>query len=227
MVRRWSYLNTLTRELSVRGDRGYLSLLPSYRLTLFKATTYYGKALFTLNLTKLVRRSFFRIRHVHNLLIYQNLLINWAREYLHLKKLSRVVFSFRLYKNTYVFQFATVYSSPAEQTFAPYIKYSLVSLTKSTFRAFGKFSNTFLKYFVKFPNLFFVLASAYKPITAGLSSGEGIPYALTGRSLTPPTSAIAPKMVFSSLMQVYWEATLLSLVELYKVFTIYIYAFLP
>lgn len=201
----------------------YFSLLPSYRLSTFKATTYYGRNLFTLNLTKLVRRSLFRIRHVHNLLVYQNLLINWANEYLVLKRVARVLFSLRLYKYTYVWQFSTVYASGAEKSFASFRQYSLTSLTKSTFKPLFKFSNSLFSYFQQIPNLFFAFVSSYRPLSSDQKLSEGVSYSCTDRSLSSVRDSLGPQQIFTFLFQVFIDSNLRSLLELYRIFTLYVY----
>jgi hypothetical protein len=96
MVRRWSYLNLINNTFSAE----HKGLAFAHHFATFKATTYYRKSIY--RITKLSRRAWSRRKHLHNWLVYQNLLANWSQDYLFFRKYSRFVISLHLFKNSYL-----------------------------------------------------------------------------------------------------------------------------
>jgi hypothetical protein len=221
MVRRWSYLNILNHQQLVTPSTSYLSLLPEYRLSLFKATTYYGTTLFTEAITKLNRRSFFRIRHITNLLIYQNLLINWAREYLWLRKVTRTILAVRLYKYNYLINLSTTAFNRSEKTFIKLHPYVLAGLSKFFIRFGVKVNAQFFALFQTVPHFTAMLLSTPDARVVGgkrgKSSNEFI-YMTDGLTLTPPhNSTTVPHTLWT---QILLQLQLTYLTEVYRLFTL-------
>lgn len=196
-----------------------MTLLPEYRLTLFKATTYYGTALFTEALTKLNRRSFFRIRHVTNLLVYQNLLINWAREYLWLRKITRTLFAARLYKYNYLVNLSTTAFNPLEKTFIKLYSYSLAGFSKFFTHFSQKLNPHFFSLFRSTPHFKVMMLSSAEACLGvgkrGKPSNEFV-YMTDGAILLPPHSLTPPANTLWS--HILLQLQLIHLTELYKVF---------
>jgi hypothetical protein len=96
MVRRWSYLNLINSTFSSE----HKGLAFAHHFATFKATTYYRKSIH--RITKLSRRAWSRRKHLHNWLVYQNLLANWSQDYLFFRKYSRFVMTLHLFKNSYL-----------------------------------------------------------------------------------------------------------------------------
>lgn len=113
---RWSYLNQLnssvsyysTRTLDV-GPNKSQSFLKVCHQTAFIATTYHRRRLYDLMMTKLTRKSFFRRKHFHNWLIYQNILSSWSREYLFFRRYARSVLALYFYRKSYLFYNLLIY----------------------------------------------------------------------------------------------------------------------
>lgn len=96
MVRRWSYLNLINTTFSSE----HKALAFAHHYVTFKATTYYRKSIH--RITKLSRRSWSRRKHIHNWLLYQNLLANWAQDYLFFRKYNRWALTLNLFRNSYL-----------------------------------------------------------------------------------------------------------------------------
>jgi len=96
VVRRWSYLNLINTTFSSE----HKALAFAHHYVTFKTTTYYRKSI--QRTTKLSRRAWSRRKHIHNWLLYQNLLANWAQDYLFFRKYNRSVLTLSLFKNSYL-----------------------------------------------------------------------------------------------------------------------------
>ena len=96
MVRRWSYLNLINTTFA--SEHKVLAFVHHYAT--FKATTYYRKSIH--RATKLARRAWSRRKHLHNWLLYQNLLANWSQDYLFFRKYSRSILALNIFKNSYL-----------------------------------------------------------------------------------------------------------------------------
>ena len=96
MVRRWSYLNLINTTFS--SEHNVLAFVHHYAT--FKATTYYRKSIY--RTTRLSRRAWSRRKHLHNWLIYQNLLANYSQDYLFFRKYSRSTLALNVFKNSYL-----------------------------------------------------------------------------------------------------------------------------
>ena len=96
MVRRWSYLNLINTTFSSE----HKALAFAHHYVTFKATTYYRKSIH--RITKLSRRSWSRRKHIHNWLLYQNLVANWAQDYLFFRKYNRWALTLNLFRNSYL-----------------------------------------------------------------------------------------------------------------------------
>jgi hypothetical protein len=96
VVRRWSYLNLINNTFSSE----HKGLAFAHHFATFKATTYYRKSIH--RITKLSRKALSRRKHLHNWLIYQNLLANWSQDYLFFRKYSRFIITLHLFRNSYL-----------------------------------------------------------------------------------------------------------------------------
>jgi hypothetical protein len=114
---RWSYLNQLNNNSATyNGPRVFgtslnasLPFLKVCHQTTFLATTYHRRRLYDLMMTKLTRKSFFRRKHFHNWLIYQNILSSWSREYLFFRRYARSLLALYFYRKSYLFYNLLIY----------------------------------------------------------------------------------------------------------------------
>lgn len=220
MVRRWSYLNGFNSSTFDLNRKRMWNLLPVYRAALFKATTYYNQPLFYDELTKLSRRSFFRIRHISNLLIYQNLLTDWAREYAWIRRVYRSLLSFRVYKYNYLMGLSTIYFYKTEKNFTPLRAFSVSNFSSSYVQHCLKFNRVKFEFFTQYPHFLTSFASSFLPLTSNtiLTKGsDDLLYTLTGPTLSNPLSSDSIELVYRSIQIRIYSTLISSLVELYKI----------
>lgn len=102
MVRRWSYLNNLNNFFFIKSSKKPVVFTQVSHLLNFKITTYYRKRMFFPDITKIIRKNFFRRKHLNNWIVYQNIITFWAKEYLFFKKYSKILLALFLWKNNYI-----------------------------------------------------------------------------------------------------------------------------
>jgi hypothetical protein len=223
MVRRWSYLNLFNKAQSYSLVRDFEHLLPAHYVSLFQLTTYYHQPLFVEHLSKLVRRSFFRIRHRHNLVIYQNLLINWAREYLFMRKIARVVFSVRVNKYSYILQLSNLYPSKLTRMWAAHTPFKFAPLSRWFLDFMAGFRSAWPTFFRAIPNTIFVSGSTHRQLPPARRRGHtnsDLAYSSVGKHFLP-TPLSAEKNLLSLIWTMCFQSVIHSLVGLYQVFILY------
>lgn len=139
MVRRWSYLNNLNRDTFRRLPEPSFRLLPSYRIRLFSNITYYVQQLFSEEMTKFTRKSFFRLRHLTNFWPYYNIIISWSKEYSTLRRVYRLVYKYRWYRYSYILLSSIVGFSRFENTFSSYTNFAISNFSRSLDQFFRNF----------------------------------------------------------------------------------------
>lgn len=214
MVRRWSYINLINSVKQAEQDLtpSYLTKIDSLGEALFRAITYYPLPLFSENLTKLIRKSFARLRHTKNLFIYQNILSNWSQEYLALRKNLRLFLSIRLYKYNYFLGTSTQFFTKDESTF--FYHNNLVSwpVRKSFFRKSLSFNKTFAKFLLRTTPLNMVMASS--PVL--IKAREDSLYLDMGTSLGPISSTQTFLDNYRKILHLLFRVYLTSLTPIYS-----------
>lgn len=224
MVRRWSYLNLFNKARSYSLVRDFEHVLPAHYVSLFQLTTYYHQPLFVEHLSKLVRRSFFRIRHRHNLIVYQNLLINWAREYLFMRKIARVVFSMRVNKYSYILQLSHLYPSKLTRMWASHTLFKFAPLSRWFLDFMSTFRSSWLTFLRTIPNIIFVSGSTHAQLPLSRRrnrTNNDLSYANVGQHFAP-SSLSAEKNPISLIWSLCFQSVVQSVVGLYQVFIFYL-----
>jgi hypothetical protein len=214
MVRRWSYLNLVNSARVVDLSAHYVLKLPTFFEALFKATTYYYQPLFSENLSKLVRRSFARLRHITNLLVYQNLLVNWSQEYLSLRKLFRFALSIRLYKYNYFTGTSSQSFTKDELTFFSYTQFSVWTLRGISLRSMRSTLSPLLGFFRQSPHLHTLVVSSLTQ----LKTREDVSYCDVGALTDPNPKSLHLLPLYMQVTNLAFQLYLLSLLPIYRVF---------
>lgn len=147
MVRRWSYLNLINNTFSSE----HKGLAFAHHFATFKATTYYRKSIH--RITKLSRRAWSRRKHLHNWLVYQNLLANWSQDYLFFRKYSRFVMTLHLFKNSYLTYNLLVFKRSTATSFLGSENVVVSSIIKRVIRYSSRLSPTTYSFFKNYKNV--------------------------------------------------------------------------
>lgn len=214
MVRRWSYLNLINSARAIDLAAYHILRLPTFFEALFKATTYYYKPLFSDNLSKLVRKSFARLRHITNFFIYQNLLVNWSQEYIFLKNSIRLNLSIRFHKYNYFTNVSPQFFGKDEKALFNYTPFLVWTLRGAGVRSSSYLRTSNLDFFTQVLNLNNLIISSPSPVKLR----EDLSYWDTG-SLSrpaPPHLKVEPfyEKVITLILQLYFT----SLIPLYRIF---------
>lgn len=170
--------------------------------TVFKATTYYLDSLNTLHSTNLLRKSFFRIKHVYNFFIYQNISIEWSKSYLFFKKTFKSFLSYNLMRYNYIVNHSIFLTSSMEaSTSALYpVKATLLTRYLNSF-----YQKTALKPFI-LPKLsspaFYLLISSPVKLALPLKGVEDPLYLVSEPSLTPSFETNLNSLSYNWLLNV-------------------------
>lgn len=141
MVRRWSYLNLINNTFSSE----HKGLAFAHHFATFKATTYYRKSIH--RITKLSRRAWSRRKHLHNWLVYQNLLANWSQDYLFFRKYSRFVMTLHLFKNSYLTYNLLVFKRSTATSFLGSENVVVSSIIRRVIRYSSRLNHTLYSFF--------------------------------------------------------------------------------
>jgi hypothetical protein len=95
MIRRWSCLININNTFN--NNRFFLK----HKINLFKTSVNFKR--FTFKLTKFKRKSFIRLKHRSNFLLYTNVLKYWVKDYLFNKQYSRYQYFNKLFINNFFF----------------------------------------------------------------------------------------------------------------------------
>jgi hypothetical protein len=129
MVRRWSCLINITNSFNT-NDKFFLK----YKINLFKTSVNFKR--FTFKLTKFKRKSFIRLKHRSNFLLYTNVLKYWVKDYLFNKHYSKYQYSNKLFISNFFFYNFNYIKNRNESFFYNFNFYFSI-LTNKTFYYFN------------------------------------------------------------------------------------------
>lgn len=226
MVRRWSYLNTLNTQQFFFTTAKPKTLVAGHQTVTFKATTYYRKQLFSPLISKLMRKAFFRRKHLNNWLFYQNILSYWAAEYLFLRRYSRSLLALSFYQNSYLMYNVLVFGKMSAADLSGFESFMVTSLLRSVqnYCNFGATSLTpFTAGFADIAWFHASIPAGWEQIQKDSRLKEDPAYVLAHRSLTPaiPTGSLEPTL--SSLFHSFDDCLLQNLVSFYKLVSLLIF----
>lgn len=221
MVRRWSYLNYLNTTSLQTKVYNHKPLLSAHHTTIFKATTHYRRKLYKQELTKLVRKSFFRRRHLHGWLIYQNILVSWARDYLFFRRYSRILLGLNTYKNNYLIHNVLIFKNLHMGDLINFSHFSVTNLVKNVTK-YCLLGGTHLFAFTRWYTdvSWFYISSPYNNILLKklFPKAEEPLYHLYQGQLAALGKKKQVNNVIELLLQLLHKASLAKTIELYKIF---------
>ncbi len=155
MVRRWSYLNQVN-DFFLTSNFKVLDFV--HHEETFRATTYYRKKISYIS--RLSRRSWSRRKHLHNWLIYQNILTDWSKDYSFFRQYNRFVVNYHVFKNSYLIHNLLVYQAVNITEFQGSENFVSSHLVHRTIRYFSRLNPTFYNRFKLFPNVSWMFVSS-------------------------------------------------------------------
>ena len=114
-----------------------------------KATTYWRKDLYHTP-TKLRRKQTSRRKHLHNWLVYNNILTDWSKEYIFFKKYTRLIITLQVFKNSFLIYNLLLFKNAIPRDFIGYEASLMVNIVKRVIKYNPQnvlTNNTFLKNF--------------------------------------------------------------------------------
>lgn len=124
MIRRWLYLNEVNNVYKV-----YQPLDIVVHMKSLKVTTYWRKDLYHTP-TKLRRKQTSRRKHLHNWLIYNNILTDWSKEYLFFKKHIRWLLTLQCFKNSFLIYNLLLFKNSIPRDFIGYEASLILNIVK-------------------------------------------------------------------------------------------------
>ena len=151
MIRRWSCLITLTNNFP---NNSFFFL--KYKINLFKNSVNFKR--FTFKITKFKRKSFVRLKHRSNFLLYTNVLKFWIKDYLFNKHHVKHQYLNRIFLDNFFFYNFNFIKNRNENFFYNFNFYFSILNNKTYFYFFNKkpfYKNTsfFLGWFIQKPFL--------------------------------------------------------------------------
>jgi hypothetical protein len=128
MVRRWSCLININNIFN--NNRFFLK----HKINLFKTSVNFKR--FTFKITKFKRKSFIRLKHRSNFLLYTNILKYWVKDYLFNKHYNRYQYFYKLFINNFFFYNFNYIKNRNEDFFFNFNFYFSI-LTNKTFYYFN------------------------------------------------------------------------------------------
>jgi len=225
MVRRWSYLNTLNLQQFFFTTSKPKTLISGHQTVTFKATTYYRKRLFSPLISKLMRKAFFRRKHLNNWLVYQNILSYWAAEYLFLRRYSRSLLALSFYKNSYLMYNVLVFGKISAADLTGFESFMVTSLLRSVTNYCRVGKARILPFTSSFADVAWFYASipsSWDSIQKGSRLKEDPAYVIAHRALTPAQPVKALDQALGALFVNFEVILLQNLVSLYKILSLII-----
>lgn len=220
MVRRWSYLNLINTTFS--SEHNVLAFVHHYAT--FKATTYYRKSIY--RTTRLSRRAWSRRKHLHNWLLYQNLLANWSQDYLFFRKYSRSVLALNVFKNSYLTYNLLMFRKLAVTDFLGSENVMISSIIRRIIRYCSRLNSSTYAFFNSYRGVAWMYVTTNLQLdqtressllvseTTHLAYRPACYIAEGGTELTPLLAW------FQTLLTIMFNHALLKSVELYKLITL-------
>jgi len=217
MVRRWSYLNLINTTFSSE----HKALAFAHHYVTFKATTYYRKSIH--RITKLSRRSWSRRKHMHNWLLYQNLVANWAQDYLFFRKYNRWALTLNLFRNSYLTHNLLILKSASTSDFAGAEEAVVSNFVRRIIRYSSKLNAQMYRFFHKYVGMEWMYVTTPLSIVKVQESSE---LADSITHLTYQSQYYVEEMDLSLthwlqfLINLMFTHNLMKTIELYKMFTL-------
>lgn len=150
MIRRWSCLININNNFI--NEKKFFQ---KYKINLFKTSVNFKR--FTFKLTKFKRKSFIRLKHRSNFLLYTNILKFWIKDYLFNKNFSKYQYFNKIFINNFFFYNFNFIKNRNENFFYNFNFYFSTFTNKNFFYFNNKspfYKNTplFLAWFTKSPN---------------------------------------------------------------------------
>lgn len=151
MVRRWSCLIDINNNFI--NEKKFFQ---KYKINLFKNSVNFKR--FTFKLTKFKRKSFIRLKHRSNFILYTNILKFWIKDYLFNKNFSKYQYFNKIFINNFFFYNFNFIKNRNENFFYNFNFYFSTFTNKNFFYfnnklPFYKNTPSFLAWFLKSPNL--------------------------------------------------------------------------
>lgn len=151
MIRRWSCLININNNFI--NEKKFFQ---KYKINLFKTSVNFKR--FTFKLTKFKRKSFIRLKHRSNFLLYTNILKFWVKDYLFNKNFGKYQYFNKIFINNFFFYNFNFIKNRNEGFFYNFNFYFSTFTNKNFFYFNNKspfYKNTplFLAWFLKSPNL--------------------------------------------------------------------------
>jgi hypothetical protein len=150
MIRRWSCLISINNNFI--NEKKFFQ---KYKINLFKNSVNFKR--FTFKLTKFKRKSFIRLKHRSNFLLYTNILKFWVKDYLFNKNFNKYQYFNKIFTNNFFFYNFNFIKNRNENFFYNFNFYFSTFTNKNFFYFNNKlpfYKNTplFLAWFLKSPN---------------------------------------------------------------------------
>lgn len=217
MVRRWSYLNLINTTFSSE----HKALAFAHHYVTFKATTYYRKSIH--RITKLSRRSWSRRKHIHNWLLYQNLVANWAQDYLFFRKYNRWALTLNLFRNSYLTHNLLIIKSASTPDFDGSEEVVVSNLVRRIIRYSSKLNAQMYRFFHKYVGIEWMYVTTPLNIVKGPESSEladSITHLVYQSQYYSEGMDLSLTHWLQFLINLLFTHHLMKTIELYKVFTL-------
>lgn len=184
-----------------------------------KATTYWRKDLYHTP-TKIRRKQTSRRKHLHNWLIYTNILTDWAKEYVFFKKYTKWVITLQMFKNSFLIYNLLLFKNSIPRDFIGYESSVIVNLVK-------KFTNyNWLKSTIHTPFLKKLNCTYLCYITTNMSFDDIqktseltalTPFLIYQSNLYIDNYSLNSLEYLNSLILYIYQLSFLKIIELYKI----------
>lgn len=189
MVRRWSYLNSISVNFLFFNRSNVKPIINVLKMSVFKATTYYWEDLYSDTITYLTRKSYYRRRHINSLVFYKNILSSWSKDYLFFKKSTKNLLNLNLFRYNYILQNIFLAKSQDISSLLGFEDFKLTFLTNRVFNFFNIGGKCILPFFITYkgPYLYVSSFERFDKLSFSKTAFKDEPIRLlTGNNLTHP-----------------------------------------
>lgn len=214
MIRRWLHLNEVNNFYKV-----FQTLDVVVHMKALKATTYWRKDLYHTP-TKLRRKQTSRRRHLHNWLIFINILTDWSKEYLFFRKYIKLILTFQFFKNSFLIYNLILFKNTIPREFIGYESSLMINIVGKIIKYSSRVNSNLFPFIKKFNTTYFLYITTninFEDIQKTSELTLLTPYLLHQSSLYVDDYKLSNLEWLGNLILFLYTLSFSKLVEVYKV----------
>ncbi len=184
-----------------------------------KATTYWRKDLYHTP-TKLRRKQTSRRKHLHQWLIFTNILTDWSKDYLFFKKYIKLTLTFQFFKNSFLIYNLLLFKNTIPRDFIGYESSLMINIVGKIIKYSSKVNSNlfpFLKQFNTTHLLYITTNVNFEDIQKTSELTSVVPYLIHQSSLYVDDYNLTHIEWVGNLILLLYTLSFSKLIEVYKV----------